>query len=154
MALGGIAKFDIRVVGKPEPVVEWFKNGKQIEDQGRFIIIDEVDEQDKELFSLVIEQCEPDDDNEYMVVAMNEAGKDTSTCHLFVSPKTVTEELEKVEESVLEGPSADIIDSAMPGTFLVSFRYLSYYFQVTFHLQLIDSDLDFVCILLTYSGMK
>lgn len=113
--LGGVAKFDIRVVGKPEPVVEWFKNGKQIEDQGRFVIIDEVDEQDKELFSLVIEQCKPDDDSEYMVVAMNEAGKDTSTCHLFVTPKPITEDLTIEEEPVLEQPIADIIDSAMPG---------------------------------------
>lgn len=80
------------MTGKPEPVVEWFKNGIQIEDEGRFIIIDEVDEKDKELFSLLIERCKLEDDDDYMVVAMNEAGKDTSTCHLCVTRRTVPEE--------------------------------------------------------------
>lgn len=117
--LGEVVKFDVRVVGNPDPVVEWFKNGKQIEDQGRFIIIDEVEEQDKELFSLVIEQCEMEDDDEYSVVAMNEAGKDTSTCHLFVTRKRVTEVLKEEEEPVLEQPIGDVIDAAMPGTVIV-----------------------------------
>lgn len=98
--LGEIVRFDIRVGGKPEPVVEWFKNDQQIEDEGRFIIIDEVDDQDKELFSLLIEGCKLEDDADYSVVAMNEAGKDTSRCHLVVTRKTIPDEFKDELEEV------------------------------------------------------
>lgn len=101
LVLGDIVKFDVRVIGKPEPMVEWFKDGKQIEDEGRFVVIDEVEEQDKELFSLLIERCKLEDDAEYMVVAMNEAGKDTSTCHLCVTRRTVPEEFKDEMEEVV-----------------------------------------------------
>jgi len=97
---GDIVRLDVRVVGKPEPVVEWFKNGKQVEDEGRFIIIDEVEDQDKELFSLLIERCKLEDDAVYMVVAMSEAGKDTSSCHLCVTRRTVPEEFKDEMEEV------------------------------------------------------
>jgi hypothetical protein len=99
--LGDIVRFDIRVVGNPEPVIEWFKNNQPIEDEGRFIIIDEVDDQDKELYSLLIEGCKLEDDAEYSVVAMNEAGKDTSTCHLVVTRKTIPDEFKNELEEVI-----------------------------------------------------
>ena len=85
---GENACFDVRTVGKPEPVVEWFKNGVQLEDEGRTMIIDDVDDNEPELFSLVIENCKPSDAGEYKCMAMNEAGKDSCTAQLVVTPKS------------------------------------------------------------------
>lgn len=83
---GENACFDVRTVGNPEPVVEWFKDGIQLEDEGRVMIIDDVDDSEPELFSLVIENCEPADAGEYKCLAMNEAGKDSCTAQLVVIP--------------------------------------------------------------------
>ena len=83
---GENAGFDVRVVGNPEPVVEWFKDGAQLEDEGRVMIIDDVDDHEPELFSLVIENCKPSDAGEYKCLAMNEAGKDACTAQLVVNP--------------------------------------------------------------------
>ena len=97
--VGDIVKFDVRIAGDPEPVVEWFKDGKQLEDEGRFVIIDEVDDNDKEMFSLVIEGCEMVDSGTYKVVAMSEAGTANSECDLVVTRATVPPEFkDEIEE--------------------------------------------------------
>lgn len=83
---GENACFDVRVVGNPEPVVEWFKDGTQLEDEDRVMIIDDVDDNEPELFSLVIEKCLPSDAGEYECLAMNEAGKASCAAHLMVTP--------------------------------------------------------------------
>ena len=83
---GENACFDVRIVGNPEPVVEWFKDGVQLEDEGHVMIIDDVDDNEPELFSLVIENCKPSDAGEYKCLAMNEAGKDACTAQLVVNP--------------------------------------------------------------------
>lgn len=85
---GENACFDIRVVGNPEPVVEWFKDSVQLEDEGRVMIIDDVDDNEPDLFSLVIENCKPSDAGQYTCLAMNEAGKDSCTADLSVIPKS------------------------------------------------------------------
>ena len=83
---GENACFDVRVIGNPEPVAEWLKDGVQLEDEGRVMIIDDVDDNEPELFSLVIENCQPSDAGEYQCLAMNEAGKADCTAELFVIP--------------------------------------------------------------------
>lgn len=83
---GETVSFDVCVSGQPDPIVEWFKDGKQLEDEGRFIIIDDVDDTKPELFSMVIEDCLPIDTGDYKCVAMNEAGKAYSTGGLVVLP--------------------------------------------------------------------
>ncbi len=85
---GENACFDIRTVGNPDPVVEWFKDGVQLEDEGRVMIIDDVDDNEPDLFSLVIENCKPSDVGQYKCLAMNEAGKDACTAELVVTPKS------------------------------------------------------------------
>ena len=85
---GENACFDVRAVGNPDPVVEWFKDGVQLEDEGRVMIIDDVDDNEPDLFSLVIENCKPTDAGRYKCLAMNEAGKDECTAELFVTPKS------------------------------------------------------------------
>ena len=56
-----------------------------------------------------------DDDAEYMVVAMNEAGKDSSTCHLVVTQKPIIEEFKEEKEAVQETAAPDIVDAGVPG---------------------------------------
>lgn len=65
-------------------MVEWFKDGKQLEDEGCVVIIDDVDDNDKELFLLVIEGCEMDDFGEYKVVVLSEVGIVDCQCDLMV----------------------------------------------------------------------
>ena len=98
---GEVVRFDVRVAGDPEPVVEWFKDDHHLDDKGRVIIIDDVDDSDKELFSLVIEGCQVEDCGVYKVVAMSEAGTAESKCDLVVTRVTVPPELrdEQVQET-------------------------------------------------------
>ena len=96
---GDALRFDICVAGNPEPVVEWFKEGVQLEDKGNVVIIDDVDDQNKELFCLLLENCSVTDAGEYKAVAMNEAGKSESVCQVIVTRKTVPPEFaEEMEE--------------------------------------------------------
>ena len=73
--------------------MEWFKDGEQLTDEGRVVIVDEVDESDPELFSLVVEGCLVQDAGEYKCVAMNEAGRAESVCTLIVDAKALPAEL-------------------------------------------------------------
>lgn len=103
---GENACFDVRTVGNPEPVVEWFKDGVQLEDEGRIMIIDDVDDNEPDLFSLVIENCKPSDAGEYNCLAMNEAGKDSCTAELVVTPKldaTNTPDAAEIPLDYIEG---------------------------------------------------
>lgn len=96
---GENACFDVRVTGNPEPVVEWVKDGFQLEDEGRVMIIDDVDENEPELFSLVIENCQHSDTGQYQCLAMNEAGKAECLAQLLVFP---------VSDSIRAPDSSDI----------------------------------------------
>lgn len=108
-----IARFDVRVAGYPIPVVEWFKDGQQLEDMGRVIIIDDVDDKEPELFSLVIEDCKPEDTGEYKCIAMNEAGKADSACVLTISPLEERPGLTDIDETSvdIDETSVDIVET-------------------------------------------
>lgn len=96
---GDALRFDISVAGNPEPVVEWFKDGIQLEDKGDIVIIDDVDDENKDLFCLLVENCKVSDAGEYKAVALNEAGKSDSVCQLVVTRKAVPPEFaEEMEE--------------------------------------------------------
>ena len=97
---GEVVRFDVRIAGDPVPVVEWFKDGHQLEDEGRVVIIDDVDDNDEELFSLVIEDCRVVDSGSYKVVAMSEAGTANCTCELVVTRSTVPPEFKEEMEEV------------------------------------------------------
>lgn len=101
---GDVVKFEVRIAGNPEPVVEWFKDGSQLEDEGRVIIIDEADDNDKELFCLVIEDCQVVDSGTYKVVAMSEAGTTNSQCDLIVTRTHVPAEFKDEMEEVSMKP--------------------------------------------------
>lgn len=74
-------RLNVRVAGNPLPTVEWYKDRTKIENEGRFKLID--DEQE-DLFSLVIEDVSKEDADMYKCVAVNEAGKSTCTAELSV----------------------------------------------------------------------
>lgn len=98
--VGDVIRFDVRITGDPEPVVEWFKDGHLLEDEGRVVIVDDVDDNDKELFALVIEDCQVVDSGSYKVVAMSEAGTADSQCDLVVTRSTVPPEFKDEMEEV------------------------------------------------------
>lgn len=112
------ARFDVRVVGVPPPEVDWFKGKQKIEDEGRFILID--DEED-DLFSLVIEEARPSDSGEYECVAFNEVGEVSCKSKLIVGetliPQEEAEEAESalpaVEESITVPESAAKVENAL-----------------------------------------
>lgn len=97
---GDVVKFEVRITGNPEPVVEWFKNGSQLQDEGRVIIVDDADDNDEELFCLVIEDCEVGDSGTYKVVAMSEAGTANCECSLNVTRTQVPPEFKDEMEEV------------------------------------------------------
>ena len=97
---GDVVKFEVRITGNPEPVVEWFKNGSQLQDEGRVIIVDDADDNDEELFCLVIEDCEVGDSGTYKVVAMSEAGTANCECSLNVTRTQVPAEFKDEMEEV------------------------------------------------------
>ena len=64
--------------------MSWYKEGTLLEDQGRYVIVDQIEDQ---IFTFAIEDILPEDEGEYRCVAVNEAGKSESVARLFVSDK-------------------------------------------------------------------
>ena len=83
-------RFDVRVSGRPVPMVEWFKGSTKIEDAGKFILID--DEVEEDLFSLIIETVTPDDVGSYTCKASNEAGQITCKAGLALQERVMAPE--------------------------------------------------------------
>ena len=61
--------------------MNWYKGDKLLTDEGRYVIVDQDEEQ---IFTLAIEDVIPEDEGEYRCVAENEAGKSESLAKLFV----------------------------------------------------------------------
>ncbi|EDO49551.1 predicted protein, partial [Nematostella vectensis] len=96
--IGQEAKLDARVTGSPKPEVEWFKDGKVVEDAGRFLY---VEDEEPEVFSLVIDDVQPEDAGKYKCIAFNEKGEVEAEANLSIKEETETAP-EKVE------PTADV----------------------------------------------
>jgi len=86
--VGDKATFKVRIKGNPKPEVDWFKDGKQLEDAGRIVIIDEEDG----THELAIDNVEPDDVGTYKCVAFNEVGEVEQA-----APLSLKEDLEAPE---------------------------------------------------------
>ena len=67
-----------------EPDVSWYKGDTLLADEGRYVIVDQHEEQ---IFTLAIEDVLPEDEGEYRCVAENEAGKSESVVKLTVTDK-------------------------------------------------------------------
>ena len=85
--------FDISFVGEDiqftaqiegEPDVSWYKGDVLLEDQGRYVIVDQDEDQ---IFTFAIEDVLPEDEGEYRCVAENEAGKSESVAKIFIAEK-------------------------------------------------------------------
>lgn len=79
------AEFVVRVVGNPEPTIEWTKGGKKIRGDSRF----QMRTVDKYTFKLVIKHVTLDDLGTYKCVASNEAGRAQCSARLDVTEKMV-----------------------------------------------------------------
>ena len=95
---GDNVRFDVRVVGYPEPTIEWFKGTSKLKNDGR---IEVIESKDQNMYSLVIADAERDDAGMYKCVASNEAGKNTCRADLAVKERLFAPEFSK-EES--DGP--------------------------------------------------
>ena len=72
----------MKIEGEPE--VSWYKGDTVLVDEGRYVIVDQHDEQ---IFTLAIEDVLPEDEGEYRCVAENEAGKSESVAKVFVTER-------------------------------------------------------------------
>ena len=117
---GEEARFDVRITGTPTPVVDWYKGKDKIEDEGRFVIVD--DEED-ELFSLIIDDVRSDDSGTYKCVAANEEGEVTCLAKLTVQEKP---KKPVTEDAVLAAPVETVEGILCPSLIL----FLEYYLIV------------------------
>lgn len=89
-------RFDVRVTGSPKPAVQWFKGTKKIEDTGKYIFIDDEEE---DLFSLVIDDVSSDEAGAYTCKATNNVGEAACKAELKLQEKMSAPEFADEEET-------------------------------------------------------
>lgn len=95
---GEEVRFDVCVVGLFLLEVDWFKGKEKIEDEGCFVLIDDIED---DLFLLVIEDVKLFDSGEYECVVFNEFGEVLCKGNLVVEEIVIVFEVVEDVESVL-----------------------------------------------------
>jgi titin len=79
---GKSARINVRITGRPPPLVEWMKNGEHVvEDSSHRVVI-----QENGIQSLIFDSVNEHDSAEYTVVAGNVGGKSISACKMVILP--------------------------------------------------------------------
>ncbi|XP_066572345.1 obscurin isoform X2 [Amia ocellicauda] len=81
VSLGQSVLLSCRLAGHPPPDVRWYKEGRQIQSNGRIC----MSVKDRESHSLVISSAREEDLGSYRCVASNALGQASSSCTLIVS---------------------------------------------------------------------
>lgn len=76
---GDTVDFNCEVVGEPKPDIKWLYNGKELKQEGRYMIFEQ-----ECLHHLEITDIVPEDAGKYMVEVENTLGKATCTAELQV----------------------------------------------------------------------
>ena len=76
------AYFEVGIVGQPEPIITWKKDGKILKRTSKILINDS-----KGAYSLLVRNCQNQDSGCYEIVASNELGEASSQCLLQVTGK-------------------------------------------------------------------
>ncbi|KAI8485775.1 hypothetical protein Bbelb_364850, partial [Branchiostoma belcheri] len=105
---GQMARFDLKVSGRPPPDIQWFLNGQPVlDDATHKAVVNEGG-----IRSLLIIPATPDDSGEYTCVAVNRAGKASFTVRLNVVPRVIgecPEFLQRIQNvQVQEGAPAEM----------------------------------------------
>ena len=77
-----MADFTCQVTGEPVPEVQFFYNGKELKDEGRYMIFEEDDLHHLEVYEIV-----PEDEGRYVATATNLHGQAECTADLLVKRK-------------------------------------------------------------------
>ena len=103
----------MKIEGEPE--VSWYKGDTLLVDEGRYVIVDQDEDQ---IFTLAIEDVLPEDEGEYRCVAENEAGKSECVAKLFVADREYPPEFtnEGQDEPYFVGKGDDLrLDVTLKG---------------------------------------
>ena len=93
---GEAARFNVTIEGNPLPVVDWFKGKDKLEDEGRYVM---MDDEEAGIFTLIVEDTVPNDAGTYKCVAQNEEGQASSKAALAVKEKMFAPKFADDEES-------------------------------------------------------
>ncbi|XP_069791647.1 myosin light chain kinase, smooth muscle-like isoform X2 [Narcine bancroftii] len=82
--IGGMARFDGKVRGHPEPHITWYKNGQLVPKDDRFII----EQSSRGTFSFIIKEVQKEDAGKFTCETANVAGVRQVTVELTVNEET------------------------------------------------------------------
>ena len=86
VAEGDKAMFEVAVIAKPAPGVEWYLRKMRIKNEGKYTIEEDLE---RKRYSLTITDCLREDSGQYRCVVKNSAGDVTCSAELKVNDKVV-----------------------------------------------------------------